>query len=168
MKIQIIGCGMVGSTIANEILIRFNPEVMKLVDIDVRKLKAENMEFERVIMINKLKTIVQIDDRLDNGYDWNIICLGERRTNKGYPRTNYLIVRDIVKQIFFGKILIVTNPAMEITREIKDEFPDMEINYAGDYVDSISDGKMIHELKGHTNWGIASEVSYIIRLFEGL
>lgn len=174
MRVQLIGMGIVGSTIANNLLQHKKPpSLLSIVDINKDNLEGQYKDLRRVIVQNKLDTkLFMCYSPITTTMDYNIICAGcptdydsfevEQDAHDALFRKNYPIVKDIVNKIRAGVIIIVTNPSTMIAKKLVAKFPNKMILYAGDIVDSIEDGREILSLKGHTNWGIATEVLNMI------
>ena len=173
MNIQIIGLGMVGSSIANNLLQMNYIKRLNLTDRNYRLLRGQYYDLYRVKELNKLDATITISPEIiPVEHDYNIISVGycteydkyidNKDAIQALFNKNYPIVRDIVRKIEHGKIIIVTNPSDRITEILKIEFPRKDIVYAGNKVDKICDGKLIKTLKGYTNWGIATEVLNLI------
>jgi len=164
MKIQIIGTGMVGSTIAFNLL-KENIGCLHLVDVNYKKVEQDINDLERTKIIEKLSTQLSFSSVLfNNGFDYNIISLGERSDKKGYETRNWFNISKTINAINGGKIIIVTNPARELSIKAKKTYPNKDIDYVGDLVDTICDGKEIMKYKGFNNWGISSEVLRYIKM----
>ena len=178
MNVQIIGMGMVGSSIANNLLQKSYIRRLTLTDIDQDRLRGEYYDLYRVKRLNNLDTdIIIAPEMIPVEHDYTVISVGycteynKYNTDKDAIQAlfnkNYPIVRDIVRKIEHGKIIIVTNPSDRITEILKIEFPRKHIICVGNRIDRISDGKLIKTLKGYTNWGIAAEVLNLISLRAG-
>ncbi len=164
MKIQIIGVGIVGSTIANNLIINgFDISELILCDINENKLLGEfrDLSDAKRILGRDMKIIPTIKPY--KNADFHVICIGDRfylnSMNELMPK-NYNAVETIVKQLK-GEILIVTNPAITITRLLK--YKNYNVRCMGDVLDKVRenmgyDGKDIRLLKGYTNWGISAEI----------
>ena len=169
-RVQIIGCGMVGSSIANELINTRWDEIseLRIVDIDQDRLRGEYYDLKRVIAIKDVDLNLKKTPFPGLGYDISIITMGQRCRYDLFKRRedaiNDLFTRNwpsifrVVDRLRGGRIIIVTNPADMIARTLRKHFPKRNIVHAGDFIDEIHDGKEIHELKGFTNWGIAAEV----------
>jgi len=171
-KIQIIGMGNVGSAIAYTLLLsrRFNR--IHVVDINKKKVLGEYLDLNRVIHINKIPTILTWSTKPIDFFDVYIICAGIKGDYNKYEfremqkimfEKNIDTCRDILSGIKSGKVIIVTNPAKELADKLKQEYKNLDITHAGDVVDEIIDGVIIARNKGHTCWGIAVEVTEMIK-----
>jgi len=170
MKIQVIGLGVVGSSVANNLIIQgFDISELYLCDIDKNKLLGEfrDLSDAKRILGRDMKIIPTHKPERDA--DFHVICVGERfyleNMNELMPG-NYDLVKVILKRIKRGKILIVTNPADIITRLIK--LRDYDAECMGYILDDVRigmgyNGKDIRLLKGFTNWGISAEVLKFIK-----
>lgn len=169
MIIQVIGMGIVGSTVANNIIVGFfNVNELYICDIDKNILLGQfrDLSDAKRLLGRDLK-IIPIMKPIKNA-DLHIICVGERfyinSMNELMPE-NYNLVLDIAKRIN-GKMLIVTNPADTITRLLK--LQNYDVHIAGDLLDKVRenmgyDGKEIRLLKGFTNFGISAEILLLLR-----
>ena len=181
MKIQVIGVGIVGSTIANNILLKGRMCKIYLTDIDFRKLTGQYYDLLRVKRLEEKRTgktypeLSKNAEPIEKGIDINIVCAGKPTDYDSYKddetahrkllNINYPIVQKIVDKLD-GRIIIVTNPAERITKLLRMEYPKKWIEHAGDKIDAIYPGKEIKALKGSTSWGIGTEVTNIV--LEGM
>ena len=172
MNVQIIGIGAVGSTTASFLLMKNFINNLYLTDIDFQLLRGQQMDLNRLKVIEKINTNIKISVLPVENIDLTIICVGkttdyhkysdDKKAIKRQLNINYPLVESLVRDIKSKNIIVVTNPSEQITKLLRLEFPKKNINYAGDLVDTIEDGKKIKQLKGHTNWGIAAEVTKMV------
>lgn len=172
MKIQIIGVGMVGGTVARELLPYC--DLMLLADENIFMAEGQMMDLERVVVQDNLKChIFHSGEPIAKGMDWSVICLGTRYMGDEdmQLKENFEDVCRTIDKIDEGNILIVTNPAKRIyeaicliagAKSILGDFDTKRLTYAGDTVDKINNGREIHARKGYTNWGIGCEVRKMI------
>lgn len=169
MKIQVIGAGQVGSAVANEVINIGITNRLHLVDINDNKADGVREDLERVIVLKDLPLkITSSKYPRATGFDVNILCLGSRCNYRKFAtpeaaindllEINWPLISTLATGIKQGRILVVTNPAKEIAARLQRDFPSRDITYAGDLIDEIHDGRVIHEKVGHTCWGIAAEV----------
>lgn len=172
MKIQIIGVGVVGSTIANNIIIgAYDVDSLILCDVDEERLLGQFRDLcdSKNISARDL-TIIPVT-KPEYRADIHIICVGERVYKESVNElmaVNFKLVKELVK-VISGKILIVTNPSDKITRLLK--FKGYDVEVAGNLLDKIREGrgytgKDIRLLKGYTNFGISAEILKYIKLFK--
>lgn len=172
MKIQILGLGMVGSSIAFELIRSRIPSMLSLFDIEKEKCVGDHMDLERAMILTKYNCLLLCaPEAIHSNIDVNIICIGQRCNYKEFNTKdeairdlyykNFDIVSDTIKNLT-GKIIIVTNPADIIADKLRFIYPKKDIIHAGDKIDKISDGAVITTSKGCTNWGIAVEVRQMI------
>lgn len=177
MKIQIIGCGIVGSSIGNEILNSRKAKALLLVDKDLDRAKGEELDLDRVRVLKKIYTaLAHTGSPATRGCNLSIISLGQRCQYDKFStreaavqdlyRVNYPDVKRVAAVIEEGVILVVTNPAEQIAAQLRRDLPGKIIISAGSQIDRIQDGPTIHSLKGWTNWGIAAEVGGLIEAWN--
>lgn len=169
MKAQIIGAGQVGAAIANELINIGIADEIHLVDIDQDKAEGVRDDLDRVVALKDLPVQLSASKYPQaNGFDVHILCAGSRCNYRQFHtpeaaihdllERNWPVVSMLATGIKRGRLLVVTNPAKEIAARLKRSFPSRDITYAGDLIDQIHDGRVIHEKVGHTCWGIAAEV----------
>lgn len=169
MKIQIIGMGIVGSTVANNIIVGFyNIDELYICDIDQNNLKGQfrDLSDAKRLLGRNLKIIPVVKPEKDA--DIHIVCVGERfyvNDMKELLHGNYELVYKIVRELE-GEILIVTNPADTITNMLKSD--GFDVREAGALLDKAREnmgytGKCIRLLKGFTNFGISAEILLLLR-----
>lgn len=173
MNIQVIGCGMVGSTIAFSLLKDIEPNKLHLVDINKKRVKGEWMDLERVKSLLGLHTKITFSSTPKPDFDYHILSLGARRdfttckseeiANDEAFHQNWMPCFNVVKKIKKGKIIVVTHPVETIVSNLRTSFPFLDFVPAGHRIDKINDGKKIMKFKGYTNWGIAIEVVLMIK-----
>lgn len=170
MKIQVIGLGVVGSSVANNLIMQgFDISELYLCDIDKNKLLGEfrDLSDAKRILGRDMKIIPT--NKPEKKADFHIVCIGERfylDSMLELMPDNYNLVKRTVWDIKEGKILIVTNPSDTITQLLK--LDGLDVECMGDVLDDSRknmgyNGKDIRLLKGHTNWGISAEVIRYIK-----
>lgn len=167
-SVCIIGAGRVGSTIAFALILK-RPLIrnISLVDIDDRVLgELEDLKDEKALLWRKSLN-------LRNGFDPNaetfIITAGSARKKPEDTHDfegNYRIVLEYAEKIGKTKpMLIVTNPAERITEELKKL--GYNVFHMGEKLDkarkersgdSEAVANQIIKLKGHTAFGVTTEV----------
>jgi malate/lactate dehydrogenase len=149
MKIQIIGMGKVGSSIAFAIRLIYPEADIYCIDVNHNRLKGEELDFYR------MEKLLEGSGKMHFGFtilpemDYHIITAGYRYDAPDYEDKNAVMLYIIRKKIKSGRVLVVTNP-----KSVAEKHGE----YVGDVCDNILDGKEIVKCKGYTNWGIATEV----------
>ena len=124
-KVAVIGCGLVGSTIAYTLMIKGTFSEMVLIDIDFARAQGEAMDISHGIPFNRQMKVISGDYEETRDADIVIIAAGGNQKN-GETRIdlidrNLKIIRDIVPKImqqrFNGIILVVSNPVDVLTYE---------------------------------------------------
>lgn len=174
MNVQIIGCGLVGSSIANELINtawdRIN--TLALVDKNIDVAMGHYKDLKRVIALKEVPSRFKLQqprgEPTPNGYDTTIITAGVRCYYDMFKtreealqfiyKQNWPTVLGLMGSFKSDRVIIVTNPAKRIANKLRHWYPDTRIEHAGDKIDKIEDGREIQLLKGSTNWGIAAEV----------
>ena len=167
MRLQIIGLGHVGSSIAFGIIACksmggfYHIDKLLLSDTDEEKLKSELHDLRRARDIFKVNDLIIDKSSNIHNASVNIICAGNRRspgeTDDKLFRRNYKIVNMICQRIKIGHIVMVTNPAKGLSKMCF-RHENVSISWIGDRCDNICDASLILRGKGYTNWGVASEV----------
>jgi len=170
MKIQIIGAGRLGSQIAFCCMIFLKPEIISLHDI--KDLEGDIMDLVHAkngynsIHEEKLKT--EINSEIIEA-DFIVIAAGETR-NDGRKHEKWLeinkkLLKNIMKEIkasATSRIIVTTNPVIEITEWAKKEYPQYDFHHSEDELLKYRDGKElgieILKTKGYTNFGPAMSV----------
>lgn len=174
MRVQIIGAGEVGSTIAFGLLFTDITDDIVLVDIDKKKLKSQHEDLKRARNFTGKRFIsIAIRNKPCPTADVHIITAGHRRdndeTDQSLYERNISIVDEIISKLYSGRVIIVTNPAEMISNALAiGNSRRLYLLHAGDRCDNSGyTGKSIMEGKnGVTNFGIAMEVIEMLKEFR--
>jgi len=160
IRVQIIGCGAVGSAVAFALICRVVEKFsLNLVDTDADRAESEYHDLRRANRILGVDIPISTTREIQEA-EINIICAGHRRMlgekNQHLFDRNVPIVERILKQVKKdSRVIIVTNPAKEFAKLYDTEF-------AGQRCDMLCPGRLIMHGKSFTNWGIAAEVVEMI------
>jgi malate/lactate dehydrogenase len=160
--------GIVGSTIANNILVGFfDVGELYICDIDKGNLLGQYRDLSdaKKILRRDLK-IYPVANPVKA--DIHIICVGDRfyiNSMSELMPENYKLVSKLINGLD-GKIIIVTNPSETITSKLKGQ--GFDVSVGGDLLDRVREsrgytGKEIRLLKGYTNFGISAEILLTLR-----
>lgn len=124
-RVAIVGCGLVGSTIAYTLMLKGTFSEMVLIDLDFQRAQGEAMDISHGVPFNKQMKIIAGDYSETKNADVIIVAAGGNQ-KPGESRTdlterNILMIRDIIPRImqysYNGIILIVSNPVDILTYE---------------------------------------------------
>lgn len=178
MGITIYGVGKMGSQIGAFSLIFLRPQ--KIILKDLKDLEGDMMDLEHLRNGLGLKTIITEEQSTS---DYSIISAGFPNTysesfyydNHSLFETNFLIVKEMLNNITQyspkSKVIMVTNPAIELTKHFKKVYPFLDIYNAEriliKYRNSRAGcGKKILKTKGYTNFAPSYAVIKMIQELE--
>lgn len=188
MKIMIIGVGKLGSTVAYTILRELQPK--KMILNDIVDLYGEKLDLQHACKGFEISTEIITDNDTEyrtllgtDNMDYLIITAGIPRT-KNIPEQqlgkNVEIINHIIWKIqnnFYPinkdtKIIMMTNPVLEITKITKALLEEYKIYNPEEELMKMRDDKElgweIVKSKGYTNWGPAVSVVNLIKRLEGI
>lgn len=160
MKLNIIGVGRVGSTVAFATAILLRPEVIRLED--VRSLEGDALDLEHAIKGMSIKTKITTEPIEP---DFTIISAGISIkvgvTHDDIYEVNKTIVDNSIRFTNSpGKnIIVLTNPSLRIVEALKTDYPDYNMMHVEDILNKFRGGmelgSKIVATKGYTNFGVA-------------
>lgn len=169
-KVQIVGVGMVGATLAYTLMIEKKVSKLHLVDTNEQRLEGIRDELNRVRVIRKIPMRITSSRIPTSGYDYSFICLGKRRedlTDWAMEQFNYPQCAIACEYIETGRIIVITHPVYRIVHRLRAEenLAGMNIVPAGGRIDNTPYlGTVINHLLGYTCYAIAAECADMVML----
>jgi malate/lactate dehydrogenase len=167
MKLLIAGVGHLGSQIAMVSAMLLRPE--KIILYDTKPLHGDILDLQHACKGLGLGT--EITERIE-AVDYVVITAGapyrsseEEHSHKFYT-TNLEVIKEVIHKLSvskaFGartKLIVMTNPVIEITEEVKKLYPKMHVSNPEKHLMDMRDGKElgmeIIKTKGYTSFGAA-------------
>lgn len=169
MKIQIIGCGRLGSQVAMMSIFLIEPEIIYIYDI--KDLEGDILDLQQATRGLEIKT--KVIEGFQHDADVYIMTAGKPRENSCSDdymyHKNIRMVYDLFQKLPDDKpIILGTNPVVMLYKEMKKVYPKKNIHISEDYLLAYRNGKdngqHILQTKGYTNF--APSVAIVKKMFN--